>query len=149
MTPSPPRLPAFFILALAAWALSGCASSSAGAEAPTPRDTDPDADTDADTDADSDIDAAPPRLEVSNYSGVDIVSASAVDPSGQTSDPLGGASLPDKETVTWTLTAGAWSFQARDADDACAVLESVTLASEKVYYWKIDDLPADCSAPPQ
>ncbi len=75
--------------------------------------------------------------------------ARAVSPQGEASDPLGGAGLPDKETVTWTLSVGAWSFQALDAEDACAVLEGVSLAADRVYYWKIDELAEDCSSLPE
>lgn len=98
-----------------------------------------------DTGTDTGGSGAAPVLEVSNYSGIGIVRAHAIGPDGTRSDPLGGAGLADKETVTWELAAGEWSLYALDATDACAALEGVNLVVDKVYYWKIDSLPDDCS----
>ncbi len=98
-----------------------------------------------DSGADTGGAGAAPVVEVSNYSGISIVRAHAFSPDGSQSDPLGGAGLADKQTVIWELAAGEWSLYALDATEACAALEGVNLAAEKVYYWKIDSLPDDCS----
>jgi hypothetical protein len=147
VTGFPPRALGLLLLVGAATS-PACGSADQGEDTGRDADTDSDTDTDADTDADADTDtasASDPQLEVSNFSGRDITAAWAVDSGGTGHDPLAGAPLPDKETVTWTLTAGAWSFAALDADAACAVLEAVTLVDGRVYYWKIDDLPEDCT----
>ena len=107
------------------------------------------ADSDSGRESDSDSTSSDPQIEVSNFSGESIVRAWAVSPEGVGSDPLGGSGLADKETTTWTLAVGEWSLAALNAEDACAELTSVKLSASKLYYWKIDELAADCSALPE